>query len=154
MPASALRATGEAIRSLWPDQKPAPTSTPGRAPKPRPATKARKRRRKPDRFTYLYPEPEAGHRPALQHGAELIRILVAECNSGWCPRAHIERWYRTAACEERGWKPLSWTAIGRALGELGMKKSKRGRPKQVHYWIPTALPLRTAEVVTAQQGCS
>jgi hypothetical protein len=114
-----------------------------------PKAKPRRRRRKPAELKYLYPT-EPDRRPAQVHAEALLRVLVETCDAGWYPHDHINRWYQNEVCKENGWKPLHWTAVGRALGAL-TRKDRRGANRVVAYFVPGSLrssPRSASEAMT------
>ncbi len=108
-----------------------PVRQPKAVPKPR-----RKPRAKSFPIVWLYPPPQT----EPQDQAEtLLREIQTHCEhtiGSYVPASSIAQYYGVLA-KERDWKPLSWHVIGRELGKLTERISKRRDGKRFNcYRIP------------------
>ena len=105
------------------------------SPKPR-AKPRRKPRTKSFSIVWLYPPPQT----EPQHQAEtLLEQIQTHCEhaiGSYVPASDLDRFYGDL-CKERGWTPRSWHVIGRELGKLTERISKRRDGKRFNaYLIP------------------
>ncbi len=84
---------------------------------------AKRRRRKPLKIARLYRQQPKEPTTAEVHAAMLVELLTEAgdvhpaLRQGWIPREDLERYYFEIAASH-GWQPLSWTAMGTALGAV------------------------------------
>ena len=111
---------------------------PVRQPKPVPKPR-RNPRAKSFPIVWLYPPPQT----EPQHQAEIllqeIQTHSEHTIGSYVPACNLARFYGDLA-KERGWEPLSWHVIGRELGKLTERVSKRRGGKRFNcYRIPRAI---------------
>jgi len=114
--------------------EPAPIPTSKPCPKPR-----AKPRAKSLPIFRLYPQPE----PESQRQAEIllreIQEHAADAIGQYVPWQDLERLYRDL-CQRKSWTPKHWCVIGRELGKLvGKRTKKHGTTRFTAYLIPASL---------------
>jgi len=106
---------------------------------PKPVLKPRRKpRTKSYAVVWLYRPPQT----EPQHQAEtLLREIATHCEhaiGSYVPASDLERFYGDLA-KERGWTPRSWHVIGRELGKLTTRVSKKRDGRAFNcYRIPRA----------------
>ncbi len=111
---------------------------PVRQPKPVPKPR-RKPRTKSFPIVWLYPPPQTEPQDQAETLLHEIGTHCEHAIGSYVPAISLAEYYGFLA-KERGWNPLSWHVIGRELGKLTERISKRRGGKRFNcYRIPRAI---------------
>jgi hypothetical protein len=106
---------------------------------PKPVLKPRRTpRTKSFPIVWLYPPPQTEPQDQAETLLREIQTHSEHAIDSYVPACSLAQYYGDLA-KERGWDPLSWHVIGRELGKLTERVSKRRNGKRFNaYLIPRA----------------